>query len=179
MASSQKFYPFLMKIIFLKCPPLVLAWNSWDRQFPVRELWGLGLQHHTPTAQKLGAEVSPGEQGSLDPAHGPQVSKGGRPQSLVPLELAGSWLFPQSWIQRESVLGLQTGSQGPTCQPPLSWGADTLKDALRGVRVQGMAGLPFFILGSLPGTANSLDLFHPADQGCFHSHITEVVSPVT
>ena len=86
--------------------------------------WGLGgHRFHKPTAQKLGAEVSPGEQGSLDPAHvGPQASKGGRPQSLVPTELAGPWLFAQSWIQRESVLGLQTGSQGPTCQPPLCLG---------------------------------------------------------
>ena len=50
--------------------------------------WGVGggrYQFHKPTGQKLGAEVSPGEEGSLDPAQaGPQVSKAWRPQSLVP-----------------------------------------------------------------------------------------------
>lgn len=144
--------------------------------------WGLGgHRFHKPTAQKLGAEVSPGEQGSLDPAHvGPQVSKGCGDR--------GAWC-PWSWPVPGG--SLSPGSNVSQCQacrqvprdPPVSplcaSGADTLKDALRGVQHRAWLGDPFSFLGSLPGTANSLDLVHPADQGRFHSHVTEVVSAVT
>ena len=96
---------------------------------------------------------------------------------------------PRSWQVRGC--SLSPGSNVSQCQacrqvprdPPVSplcaLGADTPKDALRGVRHRAWLGDPFSFLGSLPGTANSLVLFHPADQGCFHSHVTKVVSAVT
>ena len=90
--ASQKFYQFPMKIIFLKmshlsCLPGTLG-QAVSCAGTIGQGWGVGggrYQFHKPTGQKLGAEVSPGEEGSLDPAQaGPQVSKAWRPQSLVP-----------------------------------------------------------------------------------------------
>lgn len=54
-----------------------------------------------------------------------------------------------------------------------------LKNALRGVGLRAWLSDPSLFSGPHPVTANSLDLFHPADQGCLHSHVTEVVSAVT
>ena len=172
-----------MKIIFLKCPTASACLEQLGQAVSCAGTMGWGLgghRFHTPTAQKLGAEVSPGEQGSLDPVHvGPQVNKGGRPQSLVPSELAvrGCSLSPGSNVSQ--CQACRQVPRDPPVSPLFALGADTLNDALRGVRYRTWLGDPFSFLGSLPGTANSLDLFHPADQGCFHSHITEVISAVT
>ena len=62
--------------------------------------------------------------------------------------------------------------------PTVPWG-QIYKNALRGVRFRAWLSDPSVFSGPHPVTANSLDLFHPADQGCLHSHVTEVVSAVT
>lgn len=161
----------------------MLAWNSWDRQFPVRELWGGGWvgiafthpQHRNWELRSVQGNRALWTQYMWAPR---STREGGH----------RAWC-PRSWQVRGC--SLSPGSNVSQCQacrqvprdPPVSplfvLGADTLKDALRGVRYRAWLGYPFSFLGSLLGTANSLDLFHPADQGCFHSHITEVVSPVT
>ena len=172
-----------MKIIFLKCPTASACLDQLGQAVSCAGTmgWGLGGHHfHTPTAQKLGAEVSPGEQGSLDPAHvGPRSAREGGHRAWCPRswQVRGCSLSPGSNVSQ--CQACRQVPRDPPVSPLFALGADTLNDALRGVRYRAWLGNPFSFLGSLPGTANSLDLFHPADQGCFHSHITEVVSAVT
>lgn len=185
--ASQKFYQFPTKIIFLKmshlsCLPGTLG-QAVSRAGTIGQGWGVGggmYRFHEPTGQKLGSEVSPGEEGSTQHRRAPRSAREGGHRAWCPQELAGLWLFPQSWIQHESVSGLQT--EAPSDPPRVTHcalGADILKNALRGVKLRAWLSDPSVFLGPHPVTANSLDLFHPADQGCLHSHVTEVVSAVT
>ena len=143
--------------------------------------WGLGINFTNPQDGSLELGSAQVNRAVLT-ARGPPAQQGREATEFGARrswQVCGCSLSP-GYNMNESASGLQTEvPSDPSRVTHCALGADILKNALRGVGLRAWLSDPSLFSGPHPVTANSLDLFHPADQGCLHSHVTEVVSAVT